>query len=151
MNRKIPPEAFDYYVSLGLNRSYSAVAERYGVSKGSVVNAAKREHWQTRLKEIEEKARVASVQKAVETMQAITERHLRAMRAIQVKGLEVLQSVNLETAMDGVRAVDLGVKGERLILGEPTERAAVNIEELIKREHEQWMRVVTDDEETDTA
>ena len=102
MSRKLPLDAFDYYVSLDVGRSYSAVAKKYGVSKGCVVNAAKREQWQQRLKEIEDKARRASEERAVESMQAITDRHLRAMRAIQAKALEALKAMPLENAMDGV-------------------------------------------------
>ncbi len=55
--KKIPPEAFDHYFSLGPPRSYQAVAERYGVTKRAVTNLARREDWQRRLTEIEAKAR----------------------------------------------------------------------------------------------
>jgi len=33
MSKKIPPEAFEYYVSLGPARSYEALAGKYTVSK----------------------------------------------------------------------------------------------------------------------
>ena len=44
--RKIPPEAFDHYFSLGPERSYEAVARKYGVTKRAVTKLAKRESWQ---------------------------------------------------------------------------------------------------------
>ena len=40
MNRKIPPDAFAYYFSLGPNRSYLAVAKHFGVSKQAVTKLA---------------------------------------------------------------------------------------------------------------
>ncbi len=33
---RIPPEAFDFYVGLGPERSYRQVAGRYGVSKRAI-------------------------------------------------------------------------------------------------------------------
>ncbi len=44
--------------SLGPGRSYQQVADRYGVTKRAVTALAKRESWQARLAEIEEKSRV---------------------------------------------------------------------------------------------
>ena len=51
--RKIPQDAFTYYVSLGASRSYQKVAEKYGVTKRAVVNLAKRERWQEQVVELE--------------------------------------------------------------------------------------------------
>jgi hypothetical protein len=53
MNRKIPPEAFQFYVGLGPSRSYEAVAEEFGCSRRGVADCAKRERWQERLAEVE--------------------------------------------------------------------------------------------------
>ena len=139
MVRKIPPDAFSYYLSLGTQRSYEAVARKYGVSKRAVTKLGTKEHWQDRLIELERKARQSTEQKTVETLEAIHERHLRAMRVLQVKGLEALKSYPLTTAMDAVRAIEIGVKNERLIWGEPSDRTAVSVEEIIKREYERWM------------
>ena len=137
--RKIPPDAFEFYLSLGVERSYRAVAEKFGVSKQAVTKCAAREKWQHRLDEIEVKARAQSEKKATDTMAAVRERHLAASRVILGKGLEALRNMSLETAMEAVKAIDLAMKQERLILGEPSERTAVSIEEVIKREYERWM------------
>jgi hypothetical protein len=139
MRRKIPPDAFSYYVSLGVNRSYLAVAKHYGASKASVTKLASKESWQRRVGEIEARARAASDERAVETLEAINGRHLKAMRIVQAKALETLKTMTLSDAMDAVRALDMAVRQERLILGEPTDRSAVNVEEIIKREYERWM------------
>jgi hypothetical protein len=44
----------------------------------------------------------------------------------------------------------MALKAERLILGEPTERHATDIEAIIKREHERWL-VWTRPEEAEGA
>ena len=139
MKRKIPPDAFDHYVALGEGRSYAAVAERYGVTKQAVTKCAARERWQQRLSQIEAKSRVQSERNALEGMAAIRERHFAAARVIQAKALEALRSMSLESALDAVRALDIGIKQERILLGEPSERTAISIEEVIKREYERWM------------
>ena len=139
MSRRIPPDAFDYYLSLGLDRSYQAVADRYDVSKRSVTKHATKEGWQDRIARVESKAREVSEQKSVETPEGMNARHLKCLRAIQGKALEALKSVSLKSGMDAVRALDIAIKQERTIRGEPTDRTVISIEETIKSEYERWM------------
>ena len=46
-----------------------------------------------------------------------------------------------EWAADAVRALGLSIKQESVILGEPTDRTALSIEDTIRREYERWMVV----------
>jgi hypothetical protein len=139
VSNRIPTEAFAYYVGLGVGRSYQAVADKFGVTHTGIVMAAKREHWQERLVEIERKSREAANQKAVEGITAMNERHLKSLRVIQGKALDTLRAKSIESAMDAVRALDIAIKGERLIKGEPTTHATVSIAETIRNEYERWM------------
>ena len=139
MNRKLPPESFDFYVALGLGRSYQQVAEHFGVSKGTVTALAQKDDWQNRLAKVEREARSRADEKAVETLEQVNERHLKIARALQGKALEGLRSMSLAEAKDVIRALDLGVKQERVILGEPSERTALDIETKIEREYERWL------------
>lgn len=125
MAKKLPPEAFSYYVALGPGRSYQAVATQYGVSKQAITKAAQRESWQDRLQEAERKAREGVDERVVETLEAMNERHLKTLRLIQRKALEALASMPLTTAMEAVRALDISIGKERLVRGEPSERAGV--------------------------
>jgi len=138
---------FTFYAGLGLERSYAAVAQQFGVSKRAVVKRAQQERWQERVAELDAKARRLTEQRLEESLQAMDERHLKAARAVQGKALEALRGVPLDSAMNAVRALDLAIKQERLIRGEPSERTAVNVEEVIKREYERWM--VREDAESD--
>lgn len=137
--QRLPQDAFEYYFALGPGRSYRAVADHFDSSKTAVANRAARENWQARIAEREMKAREKLDEKATETLADLNGRHLKMLRTIQAKALEGLRGLALETGMDCVRALDLSIKGERLILGEPTERHATDIEAIIKREHERWL------------
>lgn len=146
-NRKIPPDAFDFYFSLGTRRSYQAVSEKYGVTKRAVTSLAKRENWQRRMIEVEAQARAKADQRKVETSEAAKERHLQALRLVLGKGIEALRQMQILTPMDAVRAISLAVREMRVELGEPSDRTAVSVEEIIKREYERW--VVVEAQESD--
>lgn len=142
MNRRIPPDAFTYYASLGPGRSYQAVAEHYSVSKRAVTGLADREKWQERLMEIERKARDKADEKVQETLEEMNVRHLKVLRFIQGKAIEALKSMPIDSAMDAVRAFGLTLDKERTIRGEPSDRTAVDIAEVTR---EEMRRLLTTD------
>ena len=144
MTKKLPDSAFDFYAALGVKRSYQAVAEQFGVSKRTVAYRAAAQRWQQRAAELDAKARESTEQRTLETMEEMNERHLKTLRVIQGKALEALSQMPLATAMDAVRALDLAVRQERLIRGEPSERTALSVEEITREEVE---RLVTLEEE----
>src|SRR5262249_23248859 len=151
MRNRIPPDAFEYYLGLGPRRGYAAVAQHFGVSVRGVTKRALKEGWQARLARIEEDARRKADEQAAETLQAVNGRHLKMLRAIQAKAVQALQAMPLDSALAAVRALDLSIKQERLILGEPSERTEVAVEQLVRREHERWMKLAGCDEEDDGA
>ncbi len=146
MSARIPPEAFETYVRLGPGRSYRQVAERYGVSKRAVTSFAAREQWPERLAKVDSEARVETDKRAVDGLTEMNQRHTKIAKALQGKALEALKNMPLESARDVIRALDLGVRQERLILGEPTERQA-NVEEVTKREIHDMLVVDEDDDD----
>ena len=131
MNRKLPPDAFDFYQALGAGRSYQAVAERYQVSKRAVTGRAGREAWQERILELERKARVRSDEKAVETLEEMNTRHLKVFRFIQSRSIEAMKSKPIESAMDAMRAFAMSVDKERMIRGVPREPDEDRIIEIV--------------------
>ena len=117
--RKIPDDAFDFYVGLGAKRSYAAVADHFGVSKKAVTRCATRESWQERLGKIEVMAQEKADAAVAEDYSVVKERHLRIIKAIQHRALMGLQRMPLSTAMQCVRALDLSMKAEQAILRPP--------------------------------
>lgn len=139
MTAKLPDSAFAFYVALGAERSYLTVAQKFGVDKKTVTRRAAQDDWQGRLERIEADARAKADDRMVEDLEGMNRRHLQTLRVIQRRALETLRALPLTTAMDAVRSLDLSIKQERVIRGEPSERTAVSIEDTIRREYARWM------------
>ncbi len=138
MNR-LPQNAFEHYVRLGPERSHQTVADYFGVSKRAVTKRAVSEKWRQKAAELDETARAGSERKLLESLEEMSERHLRSLRVIQGKALEALRGMPLTSAMEAVRSLEMGIRQERLIRGEPTDRSAVSVEETIKSEYQRWL------------
>ncbi len=134
MNKKLPPDSFDFYYALGPGRSYAAVAEKYKTTKRTVTSLAVRERWQDKIVELERRARERSDTKVVETIEAMQTRHLKSLQAVHARALEALRQMPLSSAMEAVRALEMVIRQERLLRGEPTDRNAVDLEAITKRE-----------------
>ena len=139
MTRRIPSDAFEFYVGLGPSRSYQGVAERYGVTKRGIAKHASRDGWRERLDRIEQEAREKSDEKLVDVLGETRDRHLKTVRFMQARALTALKQYPLSSGMEAMRAAELAIKLERLIVGEPSERTEMNIEEITKRELEHWL------------
>lgn len=144
MSAKLGPDAFAVYVAMGQSRSYSRVADHYGVSKQSVVRLAGREDWATRLADIEGEMRERAERKAVETLEEVNERHRKMLRAIAGKVVKALSELPLATAWEAVRAAKTVIELERLIHGEASQRSELSVAEITRREIETLL--VRDDE-----
>jgi hypothetical protein len=134
VSRKIPPEAFSFYVGLGHERSYQAVADHFGISKRAVTDLAGRESWTARLEKIEMEAREKSDEKLAESVAETRTRHVKMIRAMQARALSALKQYPLTSGMDAIRAAEMTIKLERLVLGEASERTEVSVEEVTRRE-----------------
>lgn len=102
---------------------------------------AARDRWQEKVGEIERQAHDSAEKKAVESIEAMSLRHLRSLKVVQGKALEALRSMPLESAMEAVRALDMAIRQERLVRGEPSDRTAISVEDVIRREYARWMVV----------
>lgn len=151
MTSTFPQGAFEEYVRLGPQRSYQAIAAHFGVSKRAVTKCAQREDWPARLDAIAEKAKQKTDESLVDVLGEMNTRHLRTCKVIQAKALETLRSMPLNTALAAVKALEMAMKHERLIHGEPTDRTANSVEELVRREYQQWLQPVPDEDDEDES
>ena len=150
--RKLPADAFEHYLSLGVDRSYRAVAEHFGVTKVTVVNRAKQEHWQDRLREIERQSREHAEKQAVDEMDVVRARQLKESRVLQARAIQALKDLPPEKGLKvAAAALQIGWKQELLLLGEATERSEVSVEEITKREMQRWLVVDGDDDAAGAA
>lgn len=143
---RIPNHAYEDYLELGTERSYQALADRYGVSKTAVVNRARKERWQERLAELERQARERAEEKAVDEMEKVRQRHLKEARFLQSRALQALKDQPPEKGIRAAGALNIAWKHELLLLGEPTERQA-NVQELIRKETRELLMIVEDDDD----
>jgi hypothetical protein len=98
--KRIPTDAFEYYLGLGPSRSYQAVAEKYDVSKRAVTALASREGWQVRMGKIEREAREKTDSRAVEALDAVREKHLGARHGAIVVMIPLCQEEVLARLTD---------------------------------------------------
>jgi transposase-like protein len=152
--KKLPPDAYAYYLGLGTGRSYSQVAKHFGVLKPTVTERAVKEGWQAKIEVAEREAREAAEQKAKESLAEMNERHLKTAQLVQRKALEDMRGRPFVSSMDAARSLFMGMEKERLIRGEPSQRVDVaqilkqSCESLLLRtgEEEHW-----DDDDLDPA
>ncbi len=150
MSNRIPPDAFEHYVSLGPERTHAKIAEEYDVSVRAVSKCASRENWTERLEKIDRDSRERTDKRLGETLDDIRVRHLKTLRVMNARAVEALKQYPLSSAMEAMKAAEVVIKLERLIIGEPTERNAMTIEE-ITREEIQTLLVVAGGEDDDDA
>jgi hypothetical protein len=135
MNRKIPSDAFECYVSLGAGRSYQAVAEKYGVSKRGVALHAKRENWQARLAEHERRERDEADHRVLAECSRCAEENYSRYRKQRLQRLATIESFPVRCGSEAAAAVCLGMAMERLArLGtvREEERLEVALAELVE-------------------
>lgn len=134
MTIKLPPDAFAYFASLGPARTHKLVADHYGVAARTVQRAADRENWNERIQAIEDEARKAVDAKLAGDLAEMYLRHRKLLTAMAARAATALRDYPLENGMDGIKAASMVIKLERLLAGEPTDRSAVDIEAITKRE-----------------
>jgi hypothetical protein len=139
VTQRIPEDAFEFYVGLGARRSYQAVADHCGVTKRAVLKHATKERWVERLEEIQDEARIESDKKLAADLAEMHERHRRMLRAVAGRAIAAIKEHPLASGMEGVRAAELVIKMERVLAGESTERTAVSVEEVTRRELDRWL------------
>ena len=149
MSGKLGSDAFGYYIALGDDRSYSAVAKHFDVTKRAVVKAAGRENWASRLQEIESEARDRADQKMTETLAEMRMRHQKLLRAMSTRAANALRAFPLTTGMEAMKAAEMVIKLERLVYGEPSERSTLTVEQVTRREVESLLAVEGDEAEDD--
>jgi hypothetical protein len=130
--------AFNLYWYLGPRRSLEAVAETiaarprdFGFKQAphsrTLSRWSARFHWQNRLAEMEAEARQLQAEEQVDELRVMNERHIKEALALQQKGVARLHALGDHdlSPEEARRAIVEGVKLERLVRGESTERTEV--------------------------
>jgi hypothetical protein len=145
--KKVPDSALAFYISLGASRSYTTVAKHFGCTRRAIQSRASVEGWTASVAAIEAQARQQLAEEAARTVAEMDQRHLQIAKVLQAKGLEALRTSPIETAGDAMKALDLGIKNERLVRGEPSH--LISVEAITKREIADLLLVEGDPDDDD--
>ncbi len=131
MEEKTFPDPRTEYIQTDIN--LRDLAKQWKLSQTAMSSRSKKENWVTQRKQFKIKTWAKSDEKAAETIADMNTRHLKQFKHLQDKALKTIQNKRkFEKDRDAVTALVEGVKGERTIRGEPTERQEVNITFEIK-------------------
>jgi hypothetical protein len=147
VNKRLPPDAFNFYVALGSERSHKLVADHFDVHKRTVTRTADRENWNERLAAVEKEARENSDKQLAKDLGDQRLRHRKMLTAMASRAARALQEYPLTSGMEGIKAAELVIKLERLLSGEATERTSLDIEQVVRREYQDFMIVEEEDGE----
>jgi len=104
------------------NHSDQQIADQLGIQRTETIGEWRRtENWDLE-REIIQKETERRVSEAVaESIAQMNVRHLREFQLMQTKGVQALKVLDPVRASDAAAMIDAGIKGERLVRGEPTE------------------------------
>ncbi len=113
---------------LNPKRNCSSIAKQLQISTTSVYKWCKHFKWKERALKRDEKEKAKTDEKVSESIADMNVRHLKLYRGLTAKGVEHLKKARIVKDRDAITALDSGIKGERVIRGEPTERVDARVE-----------------------
>lgn len=146
MPRKIPPEAFEDYMALGLGRSYTILAKKYGVTKRAITYRAAEEHWQERVDRIEEEVRREAERKLIDELSEMRATHIKTLRVMTVRAIEALKEHKLTSAMEGAKVAEIAIRLERMMLSETTDERGGSVERITREEIDRLLAIEAEGE-----
>jgi hypothetical protein len=113
-------EAFNYYYEMP-RRSYEGTSKQFGVSAWTVGQWALKYNWQQRVDDRAERERQVKEDAYLKKVSERTELHQKSYQLVQGKAVGYLGSKKDDQAFsnggDAVRALDVGIRGEREMMG----------------------------------
>jgi hypothetical protein len=104
------------------NLTDAQIAERLGITRvGTIGDWRKEEGWEQERQVIQEATEARVAQAVSETVAEMNTRHLKEYQLLQTKGVQALRRLDPQKAAEAQAMVDAGIRGERLVRGEPTE------------------------------
>ena len=131
------------------------IAQQLSIQRPETIGEWRRSEGWDREKAVIQKATEERINQAIaETIAEMNSRHLKEYQLLQTKGVQALKRLDPNKASEAATMVDVGIKGERLVRGEPTEvrevralmHANVQILELVVAD---VMKVLLDSEKID--
>lgn len=103
-------------------QSDAQIAVALGISRVDTIGQWRRQESWDRDRKYVQQVTEQRVQEAVaETIADMNARHLKEYQLLQTKGIHALRRLDPQKAAEAQTMVDAGIRGERLVRGEPTE------------------------------
>jgi len=122
-------EAFEYYYSLGHDRSLTSVALQCGISERSVAAWSKAFDWQARIEQRDQENARRIQQKTDETIVGVKAKYRKVIGAAISDFVARLKAGQI--VVDSVSDLERLVKLDLLLMGEATETHAHRVEEVL--------------------
>jgi hypothetical protein len=104
------------------NHTDQQIADTVGIPRPETIAEWRRaERWDKEREIIQQETEKRVSQAVAETISEMNSRHLKEYQLLQSKGVRALQQLDPRTAAEALSMVDSGIRGERLVRGEPTE------------------------------
>ena len=147
----IRERAFRLYLMQSVT-NWSAIAKAVNVSKSDTVSRwAEEEDLEKYRKELQEQLRNDIKGDVIDAMAQMDVRHARLYRIIQAIGIDRIEAIMAPKEIpikDAIRGVDIGVKGERLVRGQPIDRMEIisnaDLEKMVSHIVDTVSKYVTD-------
>ncbi|MBE0566083.1 MAG: hypothetical protein IH621_09010 [Krumholzibacteria bacterium] len=98
------------------------IADRLGIKRAETIGEWRRnEGWDIERQHVQRITDERVAQAVAETITEMNARHLKEYQLLQTKGVQGLKELTPKTAGEAMSLVDVGIRGERLVRGEPTE------------------------------
>lgn len=98
------------------------IAGRLGIQRPETIGEWRRaEHWDTERDIIQQETERRVSEAISETISQMNARHLKEFQLLQTRGVQALKTLEPTKASEAAAMLDAGIRGERLVRGEPTE------------------------------
>ena len=143
MGRKGYPESIRLKAKslwLAGDKTDAQIASELGVTRADTIGEWRRqEQWEREKRLVREEAERRVQDAVAESIADMNTRHLKEYQLLQTKGVQALRRLDPKKAAEAQAMIDAGIRGERLVRGEPTEihevralmRANIQVLELV--------------------
>jgi hypothetical protein len=116
------------------------IAEDLDIGRSETIGEWRREdRWDLEREIIQQETDRRISEAVAETVSQMNSRHLKEFQLLQSRGVQALKTLEPTRASEAASMIDVGIKGERLVRGEPTEvrevrnlmRANVQVLEIV--------------------
>jgi len=98
------------------------IAKRLGIKRPETIGDWRKAGcWDKERQYVQKVTEERVTQAVAETISEMNSRHLKEYQLLQNKGVNALRDLDPKTASEALSMVDTGIRGERLVRGEPTE------------------------------